>query len=428
MQINRMTVKNFRMFKDHTFDFASRFNVLVGDNGTGKTSVLKALSKGLSKATLGDNVRRLASSIEDEDVRRCFFLRGSTLTVEQQHPASIGIRGTDQADNSLTLSVRESGAKGNLQDLTSRDFEREIRTGSDQTLPIIANYGSERLWIDVKVRDVQTNGPESRFAGYENCLNSASNQSQLLRWFKTQEFIALQRKEPVPALEACREAIVTCVREASHVYFDVSYDELILVMNGEGVPFSYLSDGYRNILALVADIAVRCATLNPHLENNVITETRGVVLIDELDLHLHPKWQRRIVGDLMSAFPNIQFITTSHSPFVIQSLPKSDTTQLVNLDTNERSHADDQSIEDIVETIQGVELPQHSKRYLEMKETAKSYFQLLENESADSDEQRTLRNRLNELAQPFSHNPAYSALVELRNLSTRGSKPTEESP
>ena len=82
-------------------------------------------------------------------------------------------------------------------------------------------------------------------------------------------------------------------------------------------PFDTLSDGQRGLIAMVADIARRACLLNPHLEDKVLEETPGIVLIDELDLHLHPKWQRSIVKNLKKTFPKIQFIATTHSPQII---------------------------------------------------------------------------------------------------------------
>jgi predicted ATP-binding protein involved in virulence len=93
--------------------------------------------------------------------------------------------------------------------------------------------------------------------------------------------------------------------------------------------FGQLSDGYRNLIGMVADIAYRCIKLNPHLGENVISHTPGIVLIDDLDLHLHPNWQKRIVADLKNIFTSIQFVATTHSPFIVQSL-KAD--ELINLD------------------------------------------------------------------------------------------------
>jgi hypothetical protein len=173
-------------------------------------------------------------------------------------------------------------------------------------------------------------------------------------------------------LEATFAAIQNCVEDCSHVYYDIEQDDLIVTVNGKDLPAYLLSDGQRTILAMVADIAYRAAQLNPQLERNAPQETPGIVLIDELDLHLHPNWQRKIVNTLKTTFPKIQFFASTHSPFIIQSLQPG---ELVDLDGRHAEYAD-KSIEDIAEQQMGVPIPQRSERYLKMKAAAEEYYQV----------------------------------------------------
>ena len=136
----------------------------------------------------------------------------------------------------------------------------------------------------------------------------------------------------------------------------------------------------------------------------------GVVLIDELELHLHPRWQREAREKLRSTFPNIQFIATTHSPFVIQSLRSG---ELVNLDPDEFGEYADKSIEDIAENVMGVEVPQKSERYLQMMSAAQEYFRLLRATQSTEDDIAVAERKLNELSEPFSDDPAFQALLRL---------------
>src|SRR5208337_3401400 len=132
-----------------------------------------------------------------------------------------------------------------------------------------------------------------------------------------------------PGFEVVRQAVLRCVPDADRMWFDGDRGEIALSIRGHAQPFSNLSAGQRMMLALVADIAIKAVTQNNHLVPkdaeaalngalpDVLAQTTGVVLIDELDVHLHPKWQRRVASDLKSTFPGIQFICTSHSPQVI---------------------------------------------------------------------------------------------------------------
>ncbi|UVM28915.1 AAA family ATPase [Pseudomonas sp. B21-021] len=104
--------------------------------------------------------------------------------------------------------------------------------------------------------------------------------------------------------------------------YSSEFADLVLEHPIHGVlKVSQLSDGIRNIVALAADIAYRCVKLNPHLGSAASYQSRGVVLIDEVDMHLHPAWQQTVIPDLLNAFPKIQFIVTTHSPQVLTSVP-----------------------------------------------------------------------------------------------------------
>ena len=418
MRVDTIRLSNFRCFAERTFELAGRFNLLIGDNGKGKTSVLEGLAAGL-----GALLRRFPSPaksrpVRQDDVRRNYYRHGDITTAEPQFPVVVSCQGevfgeSGQWSRELTgldkRTTRETAMW--LHKLADRASER-VKRGEAVTLPVISYYGTGRLWVQVGKRQLETLGAQSRFMGYRDCLDPASDEKRLLEWFKTQEIAAIQRREPISTIEACRHAILACVPDATHVYFDVAEDQLMLLFGEAAQPFYHLSDGYRNMLAMVADIAVRAATLNPALEGRAALETPGVVLIDEIDLHLHPKWQRRAVGDLLRAFPRMQFVATTHSPFIIQSLPPRGDVRLLNLDDPTATGYADMSVEDITEDVQGVELPQRSRRFLEMMEAAEKYYALLRDaDSQSADQRERLRQRLDELTLPFSDDPAYQALL-----------------
>ncbi len=143
-----------------------------------------------------------------------------------------------------------------------------------------------------------------------------------------------------PGFDVVRRAILACVPGADGVWYDSDSEEIALSISGNPQPFSNLSAGQRVMLALVADLAIRMVTQNNFLVPadelgpedeplpRVLAQTPGIVLIDELDVHLHPKWQREVVETLRRVFPRLQFISTTHSPFVVQSLRQD---ELINL-------------------------------------------------------------------------------------------------
>jgi predicted ATP-binding protein involved in virulence len=152
---------------------------------------------------------------------------------------------------------------------------------------------------------------------------------------------------------------------------------------------------------MAADIAYRCIQLNPHLGENAVTDTPGVVLIDELDLHLHPNWQRHVVADLKNAFPNIQFVATTHSPFIVQSL---EADELINLDNNIETAPNDLSIDEVSTLFMGVK-SEFSEKNADLEQKSTSIIQRLQaNEPVDEQE-------INEIS-----NPAVRAFLELTKM------------
>ncbi len=303
------------------------------------------------------------------------------------------------------------------------EFPKEV-SNPDNLFPVIVHYGTNRLWKKIS-SDVETLPPSSRLLGYRNCLNTASNLKQIFRWFKTQELIALQKQERRHVLEAVREAIISMIPDAQKVFWGMDLDELVIETviqeKSHSMPFHLLSDGYRNMIGMVADIAYRMATLNPQLEKDVIKQTEGIVMCDEIDLHLHPNWQRIIVERLLNTFPKVQFVASSHSPFIIQSLYHKKDCLLWDLEKNQALEIDSKSIEDIAEDQQGVEIPQQSRRFIEMEEAAEEYYRVLKQlPSASEEEKHRLKQKLDKLLMPYSDDPAYQAFLKMERLAVEG--------
>lgn len=430
MKIHRLEVTNFRGFSQRTFTLSDQFNVLIGENGAGKTAVLDALAIGAG--TLFNAIEGIPGRlITQDDARRVTYQKDGIATVEQQRPVRVQCSGP-VGDQECTWTWTSTSANSNSADTTSllaiaNRFRELVQAGEDVLLPLIAYYGTGRLWRQ-KHEQVQVVPPGSRFLGYIGCLEPSANQKLLLQWFKKMELVQLQQGRPIGTLEAVKTAVVDCMKGAGwkRVWFDINQDDLLAEgEDGSQLPFRMLSDGVRNMLAMVADIAYRAAVLNPHLGERAAEQTPGIVLIDEIDLHLHPKWQRRVVDDLRTTFPQVQFVATTHSPFIIQSLrPR----ELINLEKEkeEPSGPPSQSIEDIAEQVMGVEVPQRSERYQQMMEAAEEYYRVLQEAKATtSPEQReALKRRLDALSEPFSDNVAYHAFLRMeREAAGLGEEP-----
>ena len=423
MRIDRLHLVNFRCFESRAFDLAERFTLLVGDNGKGKTAVLDALSVGAGAWLLGIPGAP-ARSIHSDEVRRASYTVGAIGTLEPQTPVLVFCAGSIEgqqirwvrglASVNGRTDRRDAAEVSGLAGRVAQD----VQAGRPVPLPVISYYGTGRLWVQKRQRSTEPFARGSRFRGYVDCLDPASDAKGLLSWFKTYEFSSQQREQPVEVLEAVRQAVITCIPGASRLYYDPVENDLILEFEGSRLPFHLLSDGYRNMLAMAADVAYRCAVLNPQFGARAAIDTAGIVMIDEIDLHLHPKWQRIVVEALLRAFPRIQFVATTHSPYIIQSLDRLDRAALINLD-GLSDDVSSKSIEDVSEENQGVD-SERSHRFRAMIAAAEDYFRVLgQAESAPPDELDRLKNRLDELTLPFGEDPAYIAFLNMERAASR---------
>lgn len=433
MKIIDLTLLNFRRYEHARFQFHPKFTVLIGNNGAGKTTVLDALAMLLNTYFQGARMPTGGGTIKVADARAVYAEKGGQVFRERMDDVALEAT-ADLGAEHLTWR-REIGDRGGkakkLVQVGIRD-RTALKQGKSPDLPLLLYYGSGRLWA---LHDnVETSQPSSQLDAYRYCLDPKSDQKAFEKWFKRLAFSALQKGEPSPAIQAVKSAVLACIPGAQDFFHDTEYDELTIRLEKEGlVPFNSLSDGYRNMVALVADVAHRASRLNPHHGNDAALKTRGVVLIDEIDLHLHPKWQRRVVADFQRAFPALQFIATTHSPFILQSLKPGEVIDLdrvrfggETIDMQEGVAApgpsisfSDRSIEDIVEGVMGVEVPQRSERHQRMYEAAKAYYAALHGDKPSSaNDIEALKQKLDELSSPFSEEIAYHAFLEMERLAS----------
>lgn len=347
MRIKRLKVINFRCFEKLEMQLHPKCNVLVGINGAGKSTILDALAVALGGYLSGfDGIR--SNSILPEDAHYKMFCIGSRIEPQEQFPVEIYAEGTvemrDEKENvseSIISWQRELNGKGrrtthgNIKFIAeyARLLQSRVRSGDPKCiLPLVAYYGTGRLWLQKRNRTKYKKGEKlNRQMGYMDCIAAESNEKQMLQWFEEMTYIQLQEGTVIAELEAVKSALRKCYlsmdSSASDVKFvyDVRSHELEVLIyhydEAEKFPVRMLSDGEKGLISLVADIAYRMALLNPNLLDNVL-ETPGVVLIDEIDLHLHPSWQKLVMGSLMSIFPNIQFVVTTHSPSILLNVPR----------------------------------------------------------------------------------------------------------
>lgn len=326
MRITELHLRNFKCFEELNLKLHPRFNVLVGVNGVGKTSLLEAIRVAIGSLYLGldkyeDRIE--SPGIVNDDVR----LSG----LEQQFPVVVHAKGmmdSSQKEGAETevewerrLKTREGktlyrDAKQMLS--ASREMQDRIRKQEEVNIPLVAYFSTDRYKKERRDIKIEPNG--SRLRGYYNALDQTTNIRYFLNLYATETLDELQSGEKSLLLEAVNQSVKECVN-CKDVRCFLKQQELVMEYeNGDKMPFHLLSDGVRSTLAMAMEIALRCYLLNPHLKSLAPSQTKGVVLIDELDLHLHPSWQKHVATDLRRAFPQLQFVVTTHAPLILSSL------------------------------------------------------------------------------------------------------------
>lgn len=456
MRLESLQLKNFRGFSNRDFSLHPQFNLVIGENGTGKTSFLEAVAVSIGSWLLGFRGQD-SRHIRPKDVRREIEFIERRYRQLPQYPvvvkstAILEYAEANRNNGEITIleppktcqvtwsrKLNGDGGKTTQADAAklkkkAGEFYSSVLNRKPLILPLIRYFGAGRLWESVretnkqsipkkKTRQLgehfslidQSDEISSPFYGYRLSVDKRCNPEDLIRWMANERRNEIDEEEKSPSLQLVYRAIQLMLPEAKTVRYANKLKTLVIHQEeGKILRFSDLSDGYRNVIAIAADLAIKAAMLNPQLAEKALEHTPGIVLIDELDLHLHPKWQRRVIEDLRRTFPKIQFICTTHSPFLVQSLRSGE--ELIVLDGQPTAHLADMQIEEIVQGLMGVPKPQVSLRYSEMKGVAHRYLETLEESSLSPPEKlEEYKKKLAESIAPYADNPAFQAFLEMK--------------
>lgn len=334
LRLDRLELQNFRCFSRCDLDLHPRLTVLVADNGNGKTALLDAAALALSAYVSGVYPEEAPKRLDRNDVR----LVPESTRMEPTLPTCVRASGF-VADRPIQWesSVSKFGAKVRPTTASLKKV-RAAASGllnEQAVLPLVAFYGTGRLWGEQRLtrgRRTSITDVTERLTGYSDCLTSSSSFKGVSTWYDRRV-----RETAAPAFSEALQfnlALLAAVKEATSIVlgptgwsalnWDRDLQALVAEHNSRGrLPVALLSDGVRNMLALVADVARRCASLNPQLGEEAARLTPGVLLIDEVDMHLHPRWQQTVIELLVRAFPALQIIVSTHSPHVLSTVDNS---------------------------------------------------------------------------------------------------------
>ncbi|WP_442935840.1 AAA family ATPase [Nostoc sp.] len=357
-------MESFRGIGDLTLDFhQTEPTVLIGINGVGKSSILDCLAILLSQflgriasnedifTPANQSINILGSQISiqghisgnvnlysgNSDQSRWFGEQNSKIRDFSEQDITNGCEETHNKIKILldSLSVNwflENGRKGNGKNLNNyqeqlkavvEEIHRKWQANPQTNLPLAVYYRLNRAVIDISL-EISKDYSFQQTDAYEQALNGVEiSFSTFFQWFRTLEDLENEKRRDTSSyrnhqLEAVRQAISSLIPYFSNLRVRRSPLRMTVEKQGEEFIINQLSDGEKCLLAMVGDLARRLAIANPSLPDPL--QGSGVVLIDEIELHLHPKWQREIIPALTRTFPNCQFIVTTHSPQVISQV------------------------------------------------------------------------------------------------------------
>ena len=482
MYVQKLTLTNVRQFKDRIFSFHPGFNILVGENGTGKTTLLNSLQTLLASSKhdrqkfalseddiqLHSNHLKISAEFGGENVSKIQIANYSRIfgyrakrTGSHQLPFLISYGANEAICANLTsrrikmidgreFSETNSGErwlyKKMIESGTIRSSRENFGTSDyirDLTLRILKNFSNRFHDFQWSFEPYSCTIPRwnthssDRKLGFRKTFQNAiirhlQEANNPLSGFDipsvvidSEGFIEVGEKK-LAVIPPFREILekLNADQYVTKQYLDSSAEVRLTPMirvigkSGDGLLLAQLSDGEQRLFSLFVDIARQLSIAEPN--NYYFSKAPAVVLIDEIDVHLHPKWQRMIAPALEELFPTCQFIATTHSPFVVQSLQEY---QVQHLNERILGSFTDRGIEEITVKVLGIRDPSVSPRYLEMVTAAKKYLaDLADIDESDAQAVAKLKDQLDKISHQYARNPAYQAFMELRRDSTLGTQ------
>lgn len=337
--MKRIRVENFRCYDDLTVNLKPGVNLLIGDNASGKTTVLKACRYVLSAFFSGysDENTRWESPVDDDfSVRiadgmilperpiRIFFLPDTTQYAPLPEENALVRPGTGEKEYVVQKNSKKNSRPliGGLEGF--RDYARLLVNATDRALPLFASFSTEDIHSTRRLDAARFKNYLQKVSfGYYECLNG---DGFFPYWLK--RLLVLQEgQKNLHEIASVRTAVSKALGTGGcGIIDDLSIRPnqgkvYYIFSDGREVDAEHLSDGYRRLVNIVTDVAFRCALLNGRLYGEeAVYNTYGTVLIDEIDMHLHPTLQANVLRGLQRAFPKLQFIVTSHAPMVMTSV------------------------------------------------------------------------------------------------------------
>lgn len=362
VRLDELQTAFFRGIKNPVkVSFHPNLTAIVGINGAGKTTILEAVA-GLLQVMVAKIKSQAGGNITGFDYKKDIH-NGAKQAVNTLKITANGIL----LEWSATLDKEGYQPDtisdfGELEKLVSQANEL-LKEGNSVCLPILAYYPFQIATSNpLEEKELKT----EVFQAYDNALSGNPFEGwNFFEWFKGHERRSLEKEDSLQLVKLVQRAIYKFLNDGINKFENLKTDyeeslsgDVVIFKNGLKLKVSQLSAGEKTFFSFVSDLVRRLSLLNKDSRNPL--EGNGVVLIDEVDLHLHPAWHRTVLPRLQETFPNIQFIVTTHSPFVLQSVQNEHALLLKknqrskDLEAEEPEYEYGSSYETIVEEVFGI--------------------------------------------------------------------------
>lgn len=319
MRLENIKLENFRAIDFAELKLDGKSTVIFGINGTGKSSTLRAIN--LLYANIINQI------VNRKELKQSYPIQLEDIKYGKKETKISALINLD--DDKISYSrkmIRNTGQrihdKTSLRKIANLFHEKYITDEDQGNISIFVNYGTNRLVLDIPLR-IRTRHTFDIYSAFEKSIENKIDFRAFFEWYRNQEdyeneqkILTGNLKYQDRSLTAVRTAIMSMLEDCSNLRvarkprLEMKIDKGNISLN-----VSQMSDGEKCTLALLGDLARRLSLANPKLENPLLGE--GIVLIDEVELHMHPSWQRKILDVLKNTFPNLQFIVTTHSPIIL---------------------------------------------------------------------------------------------------------------
>lgn len=411
--IESLTIDNFRGIRHLDVHFGERMNLFAGENGAGKSTVLQALRYLMSwyvARVLNHDGRGLMIRLDD-------ITKGEPycrLTIRLEDGTSWKLFKKNSKFRGKPIDKTDLSDLTALTDALVGDHER---FGGYVRFPVVGCYGVDRAVAEVKPK-LQKKSKLEPLDSYDVRLNNGHNFSKFFSWFREVEDLENEKLRdkgtliPDGQLNAVRDALGQVSPDFSNFKVSRNPRDFYMQKDGEQFSINQLSDGEKCYLTLVGDIARMMAMTNRGEANPLAG--KGCILIDEVDLHLHPVWQSEIIGRLTQIFPDCQFIVTTHSPFVVSNIKSFEYDKFFLMEQCEVREIDGNTYGKRIDQILLEFFHVESLRNVEVEQRIEKIWDYLAAKDQDSEEYKSLRTWLRNHIDPSDEVIARINLEEIK--------------